>query len=583
MFSRRRWSFSSATRHSESSKHHRDKDRDRGRRRRHSKHRDPSPEGRFIELLDLDYTLTGRQYVQARIKDAIQLSHVVEFLKTKFPDGDQQIPDDAEVQFFWDARRLGGNDIPKEAVTLRYRILRAGDDGSLRIIPRGANLKLRKSQLATIASEVAAGRSVGSIRETIAELLRVSNKAAKYPVQTPNQIVIEAAGGLRPGPLPGNNWEACKVQTWLCRYLTVDMRQPTNYVVLRGFNEQYVWHKPYVNSRGYVDVYELKQWLKQSVLTSPLVHSRGEHRRGIGVGVDVDDIRLTCRGKVVGKHAHVRPGRTVDFDVPRVVEDKFIQAEAWLVPLSETCIVCSDEKRVSEMPNKRRITASCEHDATICKECVGQWIVSSMDTMTWDRLKCPDCPQLLKYENVRAFAPRDTFDRYDTLSAKALLGSIPDFMWCLNPKCSSGQIHPAGCSRAKCHGCKHSLCVRHHVPWHSGETCDEYERRTRRQRRNDKASEKHVKEITKPCPGCKRNVNKFIGCDHVTCICGHEWCWLCFGRYYRDEHEFLQCHHTQQCRYHDNPPNYEGGRAFMPFLNPGGPHGPFMNGALHRM
>lgn len=517
MFSRRRWSFSSATRHSESSKHHRDKDRDRGRRRRHSKHRDPSPEGRFIELLDLDYTLTGRQYVQARIKDAIQLSHVVEFLKTKFPDGDQQIPDDAEVQFFWDARRLGGNDIPKEAVTLRYRILRAGDDGSLRIIPRGANLKLRKSQLATIASEVAAGRSVGSIRETIAELLRVSNKAAKYPVQTPNQIVIEAAGGLRPGPLPGNNWEACKVQTWLCRYLTVDMRQPTNYVVLRGFNEQYVWHKPYVNSRGYVDVYELKQWLKQSVLTSPLVHSRGEHRRGIGVGVDVDDIRLTCRGKVVGKHAHVRPGRTVDFDVPRVVEDKFIQAEAWLVPLSETCIVCSDEKRVSEMPNKRRITASCEHDATICKECVGQWIVSSMDTMTWDRLKCPDCPQLLKYENVRAFAPRDTFDRYDTLSAKALLGSIPDFMWCLNPKCSSGQIHPAGCSRAKCHGCKHSLCVRHHVPWHSGETCDEYERRTRRQRRNDKASEKHVKEITKPCPGCKRNVNKFIGCDHVTC------------------------------------------------------------------
>ncbi|XXG98162.1 hypothetical protein Hte_004483 [Hypoxylon texense] len=516
-----------------------------------------------IREASFPYVIAGRQYIQARIKDTIQLSHVAEFLKTKFPDGDQQISEDAEVQFFWDGKRLEENDIPKEAVTLRYRILPAWDDGSLRVIWKGANLKLRKSHLDTITSEVAAGRSVGSIRETVADLLRASNKPGKHAVQSSNQIVIEAAGGLRPGPLPGNSWQACKVQTWLCRYLTIDVRQPAHHVILRGFNEQYVWHKPYVNARGYVDVHELKQWLKQSVLTS--VHFRGLHRRGIGASIDVDDILLLSRGKIIGKHAHVRPGKTVDFDVPRAVEDKFIQAEAWLVPLTETCVVCSDEKRVSEMPNRRRITASCEHDATICKECVGQWIVSSMDTVTWDRLKCPECPQLLKYENVRAFAPRDAFDRYDTLAAKALLASIPDFMWCLNPKCSSGQIHPAGCARAKCHGCKHSLCVRHHVPWHSGETCDEYERRTRRQRKNDKASEKHVKEIAKPCPGC---------------ICGHEWCWLCFGRYYRDEHEFLQCHHTQQCRYHDNPPNYEGGRAFIPFLNPGAPLPPFMNGAL---
>ncbi|KAI1774969.1 hypothetical protein F4818DRAFT_57311 [Hypoxylon cercidicola] len=576
MFSRQRWSFSSATRHSESSKHHRDKDRDS--RRHHSKRRDPSPEGKKIELLDLDYTLTGRKYIQALIKETIQLDHVSEFLKTKFPSGDQRIPEDAEVRFFWNGKGLDGDDIPKEASILHYRVLLAGDDGSLRVIWRGANLKLRKAQLDTITSEVAAGRSVGNIRETIAELLRVTNKASKNFVQTPNQIVIEAVGGLRPGPLPGNNWEASKVQTWLCRYLAIDLKRPTSYLVLKGFNEEYVCHRSYVDSRGYVDVHELKQWLKQSVLTT--VHSRGLQRRGIGVGIDVDDIRLIFRGKPVRKHSHIRPGKIVDFDVPRVVEDKFIQAEAWLVPLSETCIVCSDEKRVSEMPNRRRITASCEHDSSICKECVGQWIVSSMDTVTWDRLKCPECPQLLKYENVRAFALREVFNRYDTLAAKALLANIPDFMWCLNPKCSSGQIYPNGCSRARCHDCKHSLCVRHHIPWHSGETCDEYERRTKRQRKNDKASENHVKEIAKPCPGCKKNVNKFIGCDHVTCICGHEWCWLCFGTYYRDEHEFLQCRHTQQCRYHDNPPNYEGGRAFMPFLNPGGAPGPFMNGAL---
>ncbi|KAI1762957.1 hypothetical protein GGR53DRAFT_499500 [Hypoxylon sp. FL1150] len=579
MFSRYRWSFYP----SELSKHHSDRNRDR--HRRHSNQRDSSPEERVIRLIDLDYTLTGRRYVPGRVKDTTQLSDVAEHLRAKFWNGDQRLPEDAEIQFFWDSRRLDGDEIPKDASTLHYRVLPAGDDGSLRVVWKGVSLRLRRAQLGVIADEVAAGRSVGSIRQTIVDLLRVSNKDTKDIVQTPNQIEIGAAGGLRPGPLEGNNWEARKVQDWLCRYLTIELKRPGNYLVLKAFNEEYVWHKPSVNSRGHVEFRDIKLWLKQAVLTAVHLSRPRSRRRSDGIHVDLGDIKLKVRGKPLGKHTYIRPGKTLEFDVPRVVEDKFLQAEAWLVPLTETCIVCSDEKRVSEMPNRRRVTASCEHDATICKECVGLWITSSMDTLSWDRLKCPECPQLLKYENVQAFASRETLDKYNTLATKAFLSDLPEFMWCLNPKCNSGHIHPTGCSKAKCPACKHSLCVRHHVPWHSGETCDEYDRRTKIQRKNEKASEKHVKEIAKPCPGCKKNVHKFDGCDHVTCICGHEWCWLCFGTYYHDEQGFLQCRHTQECRYRENPPNYEGGRAFMPFLPPArgpppGPPGMFVNGPL---
>lgn len=514
MFLRRRWSLSSsATRHGESPKHQRDKERDR--HRRHSKQRDPPPEERIIDLIDLDYSLTSRRRATGLIQDTTQLCRVAEHLKTKYPNGAQRIPKDAEVQFFWNNTRLDGNDIPKEASTLRYRVLPVGDDGFLRIEWKGTNLRLHRDQLDTIASEVAAGRSVGSIRQTVVDLVRASNKVTKDIVQSPNQVVIEMTGGLRPGPLEGNSWEAHKAQElWLCRHLTIDLKRPTRYLVLKGFNEEYVWHKPYVNSHGYVDAYDIKQRLIHALMA---VGPSGVCRRGIGVIIDMNDIRLTVRGKLLGKHSLIRPGKTVEFDVPRVVEEKFLRAEARLVPLTETCNVCSDEKRVSEMPNRRLITASCEHDSSICKDCVGQWIASSMDTLTWDRLKCPECPQLLKYHNVQAFAPRDVFDRYDTLATRALLSSLAEFMWCLNPKCDSGQIHPTGCSKAKCFDCRQYLCVQHHVPWHSGETCDEYERRTRRQRKNDKASEKHVKEIAKPCPGCKKMVYKFVGCDHVTC------------------------------------------------------------------
>ncbi|OTA91078.1 hypothetical protein M434DRAFT_355391 [Hypoxylon sp. CO27-5] len=541
MFSR--WSFTTTNRNGEFSSHHKD-----GRRHR-SRPRDPVRERKRIDLFDLDSTITGRDPLNIGIKETCKLGHVAEKLRKHYPDGDQEISEDAEIRFFWVDKPLEGDDIPKGASSLLYRVLGEKDDGAIRLVWRGANLKLRKHQLEAITREVAAGRSGLLLRDA-------------------NQIVVEAAGGLREGPLQGNNWEARKVQAWFCRYLIIDVRPPDDYFVLRGFNEQYVWHKPHHNSRGYADVSRLKSWLKDEVLTS--IYHRKSHRRGI----EAEDIKLACRGKPIRKHNHIRPGETIDFEVPRSVEDKFIRAEAWLVPLSEECIVCSDEKRVSEMPNKRRITAACEHNSNMCKECVGTWIASSLDTVTWDRLKCPECPQLLKYENVRAFATREIFERYDTLAMKALLSSIPDFMWCLNPRCNSGQIHPAGCARAKCYACKRYLCVRHNVPWHKGETCEEYERRARRQRRNDKASEEHVKEIAKPCPGCNKNVHKYTGCDHVTCICGHEWCWLCFGRYYRDEHDFLQCHHKRECRYHDNPPNYEGGRAFMPFLNMAGPPPP---------
>ncbi|KAI1342463.1 hypothetical protein F5Y15DRAFT_305025 [Xylariaceae sp. FL0016] len=522
---------------------------------------------REIGLVDLD---AERREIKVAIKPTSQLSHAESFLRRRFDHGEHLIDDDAQVRFSSSDNFPVSVDIPRTLSSLYYRVLRSGDNGDLMVrsrkaVPDDPRFDLDTSQLRQLSRDTQSGCTIDDLRQTAAKYLKETVLGAEREAPTSDQIVVKAVGGLRPGPIQGSNWEARKVKTWQCRYLEIELTRPNDYLILKGINQQYIWHRPKASvSQGPIRVRDLKRWLQRKVLTT--IHERVAHRCHHKSEIELNDIRISHHGRVL-EHGVVWTGSILEFQLSRSAEDQYVQAEAWLLPQSETCVVCSDDKRVSEMPNDWQITAGCEHKASTCKDCVAQWITSSLETVSWDRLKCAECPRLLAFQDVRALATAEAFKWYDALSAKAALSSIREFQWCLNPRCEAGQINPSSCSKAKCHACKHYSCAQHQIPWHHGETCEQYDRRTRKQRKNDRLSEKHVKEITKPCPGCDKNVNKYSGCDHITCICGHEWCWLCFATYYRDDNGFLQCKHKQECRYRENPPNYEGGRAFMPFLN----------------
>ncbi|KAK6078109.1 E3 ubiquitin-protein ligase RNF19B [Seiridium cupressi] len=522
------------------------------------------PERRVhIELVDLDDL---RDPIKIGIRRTSQLSHVTAFLKQRYHDDDDDEPvsKDAQILYYWLDKCLLGDEIPSGISTLHYRAVDCsdgdGDDGgdddddacddAVQII-WSSRVRLEMDVTHQLRSDIKNGETIGGLRRTLASLLNVKDL---------NRIVISARGGLRPGLLQGNNWKVSKIGAWLCRKIWVDVAPTDNYIILKGVNEEYIYHPPLAGDGHSIDFRTLRNWLLFRIITN--VHHRASSR----LRVDADDVALICKGRVLNKRGRIPLRQTVYFELTRGTSDRFVAEEAWLVPQTESCLVCGDDKRVSEMPGS--ITKSCEHEPTTCKECVGQWISSSMDTLAWDRLKCPECPEILSFADVRAFAGREIFARYDTLAMKAAVASIHDFKWCLNPRCGSGQIVRPGCEKIRCHSCQALSCGQHDVPWHKGETCDDYDRRTRRQRKGERASEKKVKEITKACPECHKDVYKFSGCDHITCVCGHEWCYICLEAYYRDRNSFLQCKHKKECKYFENPPNYEGGRAFMPFLNP---------------
>ncbi|KAI1421605.1 hypothetical protein F5Y12DRAFT_690349 [Xylaria sp. FL1777] len=522
-------------------------------------------EGRIqIDLLDIDAPVTGRPpRIKIGARKTSNLENVASFLKARFDEGAERILPDDRIEFFHEQEQLHGDEIPKGIPALWYRALNPKDDGSFKLEWKDSyhSVRLGQPQLDEVLREIKSGATIGQLRRKVASYLL--DKRGRSMVE-PDQVVIEALGGYRPGPIQGDNWECRNIDAWLCRHLTIGLVRSGDFFVFYGHNERYILHRPSLNYDGTATGYCIKILLKLRVLTT-ICRTAGH----LDV-IRTEDISLYHRRGLVKDGTRFRAGTAFGFELSRDVGNDFIRLEAWLLPLTETCTICADEKRVSEMPTRGRITEDCEHRATACKDCISQWITSSMESVAWDRLKCPECPELLAFKDVETFATRDVFNRYDRLATKAVLEGIRGFRWCLNPACDAGQIFPLECEKAKCHTCKRSSCVRHDIPWHSGETCDEYDRRTRKQRKSYKLSEKHVKETTKPCPGCKKNVNKYSGCDHITCVCGHEWCWLCFATYTKDNESFLQCKHARECRYYTAPPFWEGRRALFPFAGPEG-------------
>lgn len=67
------------------------------------------------------------------------------------------------------------------------------------------------------------------------------------------------------------------------------------------------------------------------------------------------------------------------------------------------------------------------------------------------------------------------------------------------------------------------------MPFHDGQTCEEADSSGVR----DAASEATKKQISKACPKCKAPIQKTVGCDLMTCICGCRFCWICLKPYTR--------------------------------------------------
>ncbi|KAH6650219.1 hypothetical protein F5144DRAFT_555621 [Chaetomium tenue] len=387
---------------------------------------------------------------------------------------------------------------------------------------------------AEIHSVIESGVTVGELRQRVAEYMGIEDT---------NRIALIVRDGIRPGALQGNHWGLGKLKTWLCRWLSVAVSPERGYAVLRGAQGVFVYHPRRIQVGTRMHLSFVADYVVTRAFQSQYPYQMSELS---GQG----DVELLLDGTLQNSRtATVKWGATYDFRLSHNLAEAFQLDDPWPTETTVQCSICIEDKPRAEMPAQN--TPRCTHQPTTCKDCLGEWLRSSIERGAWDRLQCPDCPESLDWRDVKRHASEGAFNRYDTLVTRAALTKEPTFHFCLSPACGSGQMYEENCPRFECVSCQASSCLHHNLPWHWDETCQEYDKRNQDRRAAEKASQKAVRGSSKPCPGCKRDVHKFAGCNHITCICHHEWCYICSQPWQRLQTGAPYCRHARGCTERD--------------------------------
>ncbi|XP_057489847.1 uncharacterized protein LOC130775822 [Actinidia eriantha] len=193
------------------------------------------------------------------------------------------------------------------------------------------------------------------------------------------------------------------------------------------------------------------------------------------------------------------------------------------------CGICFEEKQIPQMFT----TESCSH--SFCYDCMSKHIAAKIQDNIIV-IPCPgiDCKTVLDPESCRQIVPKVVLVRWDECLCKSL---IPESqrVCCPYGDCSATLVNDSGetIGKADCPSCKRLICARCGVPWHSEFTCAEFKRLSGREEEDVLVEELAKKKRWRKCPNCNFYVEKTEGCLHVTCRCGHEFCYRCGAKWDR--------------------------------------------------
>ena len=205
------------------------------------------------------------------------------------------------------------------------------------------------------------------------------------------------------------------------------------------------------------------------------------------------------------------------------------EGEASTHQAKATCNICFDE-----FPPDGMASLACKH--AYCKGCYKRYVESAVsDGPSCLELRCidPRCKLLVTEDVVDSLVCRPVSEKYQFFSLRSFVDVNRKMQWCPAPGCtraveSMEAVRGNSNLDVECR-CGHGFCFNCGEESHRPVDCA---MRKKWVLKNSAESENlnWILANSKPCPKCKRPIEKNHGCMHMTCsVCKHEFCWLCLG------------------------------------------------------
>ncbi|XP_020589478.1 probable E3 ubiquitin-protein ligase ARI7 [Phalaenopsis equestris] len=192
-----------------------------------------------------------------------------------------------------------------------------------------------------------------------------------------------------------------------------------------------------------------------------------------------------------------------------------------------TCGICFEV-----FPRKAMCSAACGHP--FCRSCWRGYIGAAVtDGPGCLMLRCPDpsCGAAIGQDMIDILASGEDKQKYAYYLLRSYIENNRKTKWCPAPGCEFAIEFVIGCGNydVSCN-CSHSFCWNCTEEAHRPVDCGTVAKWILK---NSAESENMnwILANSKPCPKCKRPIEKNQGCMHITCTppCKFEFCWLCLG------------------------------------------------------
>ena len=198
-----------------------------------------------------------------------------------------------------------------------------------------------------------------------------------------------------------------------------------------------------------------------------------------------------------------------------------------VVPVERVCQICLEDQ--DNLAEEDMMSMPCGHK--FCKDCWKTFIELKFDNAIFQdeclQTTCPNamCATVVTEVQIGQVAP-NLLPEYEKRQLHSFVeGNRATMRWCPSPDCANrvaircqhrlfrGRINNA--MVASCDGCQTKFCFRCGREPHDYRYCE--------LDRPDSSAGKPVKN----CPRCNIKIEKNGGCNHMTCKCGHHFCWTC--------------------------------------------------------